>query len=109
MSKGVNMLIHLFRRFKHRTKVDFSVPPVHTTEELSTEQAVRNEMWYCLREALRGDKEAQYRMGLSYLNGELGLDQSFIHAEKWLDQAAHQGHTEAKHELEKAYTRLVFS
>ena len=66
-------------------------------------------MWFYLREALRGDKEAQYQMGHSYLNGELGLDRSFLHAEKWLDQAAHQGHMAARQELEKAYNSLAFS
>ncbi|OTG95610.1 SEL1-like repeat protein [Acinetobacter sp. ANC 3832] len=70
---------------------------------------VRNAMWCYLRAALRGDKEAQYKMGLSYLNGQLGLDRSYSHAEKWLDQAAHQGHLEAKQELQEAYKKLAFS
>ncbi len=69
----------------------------------------RNAMWYYLRAALRGDKEAQYKMGLSYLNGQLGLDRSYFHAEKWLDQAADQGHTQAKFELQDALNRLAFS
>lgn len=72
-------------------------------------QNTRNAMWYYLRAALRGDKEAQYKMGLSYLNGQLGLDRSYIHAEKWLDQAAHQGHVEAKTELQNALNKLAFS
>ena len=102
------MLIHLFRRFKHNAKEDS--PLLHSAVvEPTQDQATRNTMWYYLREALRGDREAQYHMGMSYLNGDLGLDRSFLHAEKWLDQAAHQGHIEAKQELEKAYNTLVIS
>lgn len=69
----------------------------------------RNAVWFYLRAALRGDKEAQYKIGLSYLNGQLGLDRSYTHAEKWLDQAADQGHRDAKNELEKALNHLVIS
>ncbi|MFW2076246.1 hypothetical protein ACG94X_00705 [Acinetobacter sp. ULE_I010] len=69
----------------------------------------RNAMWCYLRAALRGDQEAQYKMGLSYLNGQLGLDRSYLHAEKWLEQAAHQGYLPAKEELKKAYNELAFS
>lgn len=69
----------------------------------------RNAMWYYLRAALRGDKEAQYKLGFCYLNGQLGLDRSYIHAEEWLKKAAHQGHLEAKEELQKAFNTLAFS
>ncbi|MFN3072051.1 hypothetical protein ACK2M2_00535 [Acinetobacter sp. TY1] len=102
------MLTHLLRRLKHDAKEELYAPLSHSIEE-HTDQATRNTMWFYLREALRGDQEAQYQIGRSYLNGELGLDRSFSHAEKWLDQAAHQGHIAAKHELEKAYNSLVFS
>ncbi len=73
------------------------------------DHASRNVMWHHLRAALRGDKQAQYEMGLSYLNGEWGLDRNYTHAEKWLDQAALQGHREAKIELQKALNKLAFS
>ena len=102
------MFTDLFKRSKHDANEKLTLH-LHSKEEAIKEQAIRNEMWYCLRTALRGDKEAQYRIGLSYLNGDLGLDRSFRHAEKWLDQAAHQGHIEAKQELEKAYDLLAFS
>lgn len=69
----------------------------------------RNAIWFYLRAALRGDKEAQYHLGLSYLNGELGLDRNYSNAEKWLDQAAHQGHSEAKTVLEKTLSHFVIS
>lgn len=80
----------------------------HTHQQCDKNDA-RNAVWFYLRAALRGDKEAQYKMGLSYLNGQLGLDRSYIHAEKWLDQAAEQGHHDAKHVLEKALNHLVIS
>ncbi|WP_445116797.1 hypothetical protein [Acinetobacter sp. WZC-1] len=73
------------------------------------EHDIRNAMWFYLRAALRGDKEAQYKMGLSYLNGQLGLDRNYSYAEKWLVQAAHQGHPQARLELLKAYNQLAFS
>ena len=102
------MLTHLFRRFKHDAQEELYAPLSHSIQPY-TDQNTRNAMWFYLREALRGDKEAQYQMGHSYLNGELGLDRSFLHAEKWLDQAAHQGHMAARQELEKAYNSLAFS
>lgn len=69
----------------------------------------RNIMWHYLRAALRGDKEAQYKMGLSYLHGDFGLDRNYTHAEKWLDQAVCQGHPEAKVALQRALNHLAFS
>ena len=69
----------------------------------------RNAMWYYLRAALRGDKEAQFKMGVGYLKGELSLDRSYKHAEKWLDQASEHGHQEAKLELEKALNEISIS
>lgn len=73
------------------------------------EDDARNAIWFYLRAALRGDKEAQYKLGLSYLNGQLGLDRNYGNAQKWLDQAAHQGHSDAKHILEKTLSHLVIS
>lgn len=69
----------------------------------------RNAMWFYLRAALRGDKEAQYKLGLFYLNGDFGLDRSYAQAEKWLDQAADQGHHGAKNVLENALNHLAIS
>ncbi|QIO04719.1 tetratricopeptide repeat protein [Acinetobacter shaoyimingii] len=72
-------------------------------------QDARNAMWNYLRAALRGDKDAQYKMGLSYLNGQLGLDRNYQHAEKWLSQAANQGHPAAQQELQRALNQIVIS
>lgn len=73
----------------------------HNDSLVCDKNDIRNAMWFYLRAALRGDKDAQYQLGISYLNGHLGLDRSYKNAEKWLDQAAHQGHRDAKHVLEK--------
>ncbi len=121
------MLTHIFKRFKQHadnkqlvSQSSLELAKVHAYEEhaehmtFSEQQSdmdhdIRNAMWFYLRAALRGDKEAQYKMGLSYLNGQLGLDRSYVHAEKWLDQAAHQGHPEARIELHKAFDTLACS
>lgn len=69
----------------------------------------RNAVWNFLNAALRGHKEAQYKLGLSYLNGELGLDKNFSHAELWLKKAAAQGHPLADSALNQAYEKIAFS
>ena len=128
------MFSHIFKSFKKQRTIDtynynkidsetaHELTQAHFFEEnsikasrftyltsLQENQDARNAMWYYLRAALRGDKEAQYKMGLSYLNGQLGLDRSYIHAEEWLKEAAKQGHHEAQMTLEKAYSQLAFS
>lgn len=113
------MLVHIFKRFLGSTS-SHSMTEININDEAllngrpSSSCSIenhdtRNIMWGYLRAALRGDQEAQYQMGLNYLNGHLGLDRSYIHAEKWLEQAAHQGHPFAKEELKKAYNQLAFS
>ena len=132
--KEVCMFSHIFKSFKKQRTIDtynynkvdsetaHELTQAHFFEEnsikasrlsrlisLQENQDARNAIWYYLRAALRGDKEAQYKMGLSYLNGQLGLDRSYIHAEEWLKKAAHQGHIEAKAELQKAFNQLTIS
>lgn len=77
--------------------------------EPSTSLNPRNQMWLYLRDALRGNAEAQYQLGLSYLNGELGLDRNYQIAEKWLNQSANAGNENAKRTLLQAYSLLAFS
>lgn len=112
------MFAHMFKKFKnnssyehskHQSKYQPCQQNISDSTPLITEQESRNVMWHYLRAALRGDKEAQYKMGLSYLNGQYGLDRNYAHAEKWLDQAAHQGHADAKTELDRALNNLAFS
>lgn len=69
----------------------------------------RNAMWNFLSAALRGHRDAQYKLGISYLNGSLGLDKSYTLAEVWLKKAANQGHPEARNTLLKAYNPIAFS
>lgn len=68
----------------------------------------RNAMWNFLSAALKGHKDAQYRIGVGYLNGELGLDRNYSHAQAWLNKAAAQGHSSALHALNQAYEELTF-
>ncbi len=69
----------------------------------------RNAMWNFLSAALRGHKEAQYRLGTGYLNGELGLPKNFSLAEFWLKKSADQGYSPANTALQKSYEEIVFS
>ena len=117
------MLIRIFEYIRKYTKLGHQTLTHSTPTEsnassaksLSTtacgqdESARRNAMWHSLRSALRGDKEAQYQMGIGYLYGQLGLDRSYFHAERWLNEAAHQGHPSAKRALQDAYQDLAFS
>lgn len=130
LARRFNMLVHILNRFlghstSNRYKADSEASyersrandfeqraALHLLDSQlnqSDDHETRNAMWYYLRAALRGDQEAQYKMGLSYLNGQLGLDRNYSQAEKWLAQAAHQGHLQAKVELDKAYNNLAFS
>lgn len=114
------MFLNLFKYFKKTIVQDDSLlfmSASHVHKQLvddnnglldHNDPELRNAMWLNLRAALRGDKDAQYTMGLSYLNGQLGLDRSYVHAEKWLDQAAHHGHPNAIKELQAAYNQLAF-
>lgn len=69
----------------------------------------RNAMWGFLNAAVRGHREAQYKLGLGYLNGEYGLERNFNQAELWLKKAAAQGHPLAVNTLNQAYQQIAFS
>ncbi|WP_159723942.1 tetratricopeptide repeat protein [Acinetobacter proteolyticus] len=69
----------------------------------------RNAVWYFLRAALRGNADAAFKLGESYLHGELGLDKNYGKAQYWLERAAHLGHPEAKTYLYSAFSELAFS
>lgn len=67
----------------------------------------RNAMWNFLTAALKGHKEAQYRIGMAYLNAELGLDRNYELAHLWLSRAATQGHVQADNVLKHAYEEIA--
>ncbi len=69
----------------------------------------RNSQWCLLQAALRGHADAQYKLGVCYLKGELELDRNYVQAEKWLKKAAQQGHLQAQQTLSQAYAELAFS
>ena len=59
----------------------------------------RNAIWFFLHAALKGYSRAQYKLGMLYLHGQLGLDSNTLKAQKWLVLAANQGHVEAQKQL----------
>ncbi|MDR0236491.1 sel1 repeat family protein [Acinetobacter sp.] len=63
----------------------------------------RNAIWYFLHAALKGYSNAQYKLGMIYLQGQLGLLADQGKARKWLSLAAHQGHVEAQNQLHQIY------
>ncbi|MCG2608021.1 hypothetical protein LZZ98_05625 [Acinetobacter sp. SM34] len=57
----------------------------HTTPEKNpVTQDHRNAIWNFLSAALKGHRDAQYKLGLCYLNGNLGLDKNYTRAQEWL-------------------------
>ena len=57
-------------------------------------------------EAKKGDKEAQYQLGLRYLNGT-GVKRDRVQACKWLKLAAQQGHALALKEYEELSLKMT--
>lgn len=116
MCKEVYMFGHslknLIKNSTELTQTNYYAKTKNTSEHDETlfeDHESRNLMWHYLRASLRGEKDAQYKLGISYLNGYFGLDRNYTYAEKWLNQAAQQGHLEAKIELQKAFNHLAFS
>ncbi|RZJ22693.1 MAG: sel1 repeat family protein [Acinetobacter sp.] len=79
-----------------------------TSENDPATQDKRNAMWNFLSAALKGHCDSQYKLGLCYLNGDLGLDKNYTHAQEWLEKAAKQGHPEAKKTLLYSYSQIAF-
>lgn len=81
----------------------------HHTMDLADQSPTdyRNAMWNFLSAALKGHKDAQYRLGLGYLHGELGLDRNYELAQLWLSKAAAQGHERADYVLHHAFEDIV--
>ncbi|MEJ2111586.1 MAG: TonB family protein [Acidobacteriota bacterium] len=53
--------------------------------------------------AEEGDESAQYRLGLLYLNGALGMSKDYAEAEKWIRTSAEQGYSLAQINLGMMY------
>ena len=73
----------------------------HFREQIIVNQ--RNAIWYFLEAALKGYSTAQYKLGILYLHGQLGLTTNTIKAQKWLSLAANQGHLDAQEQLEQFF------
>lgn len=79
-----------------------------TSENNPAIQDKRNAVWNFLSAALKGHRDSQYKLGLCYLNGELGVDKNYTHAQEWLEKAAKQGHPEAIKTLMYSYSQIAF-
>lgn len=90
------------QHFEHLSVNSFSSLPYTLTEE-NPNSHQRNAIWYFLNAALQGYSTAQFKLGMLYLNGQLGLEPNLEKAEMWLNLAANQGHIEASNELSKLY------
>lgn len=86
--------------FEHLSLNSFSAISNLKLEE-NQDSYQRNAVWYFLNAALQGYSTAQFKLGMLYLNGQLGLDSNEIQALRWLNLAADQGHLEAQHEISK--------
>lgn len=63
--------------------------------ELRDANRVEEARRYMLSAAERGDKEAQFELGLWYMTGNRGVPIDFARAAKWVEQAAEQGQHDA--------------
>ena len=70
-------------------------PPIASKEEVA-----RNTLEFQKKRAAAGAAHAQYDLGVRYLNGD-GVDKDLNAAQKWLQAAATQGHTQALRKLEE--------
>ncbi|MDD5052003.1 MAG: tetratricopeptide repeat protein [Sulfuricurvum sp.] len=62
----------------------------------------KNSFWKTYTEALRGDKIAEYQVGVIYEHG-IGIDKNETQAAKWYEKAAHQGYIDAQYNLAIMY------
>ena len=90
--------------FEHLSLNSFSSAATLRTIE-NQDNYQRNAVWYFLNAALQGYSTAQFKLGMLYLNGQLGLDSNEIQALRWLHLAADQGHPEALDELDRLQLR----
>jgi uncharacterized protein len=78
-----------------KTKTNIKLTELHTDNRHFTVQ-----LYY--EKAQKGDADAQYKLGLLYLNGN-GTIQDFEEAAKWLELAAEKNHSQAQYQLGLIY------
>lgn len=83
----------------------YTYPHFIKTTQLQNSQ--RNAVWNYLNSAIKGHIEAQYKLGMIYLTGELGTDRNYRYADQWLLKAKQHGHQGAADALSHAYTQLA--
>src|SRR5258708_26324688 len=70
--------------------------PIHAQSESQPASVLKNEILARMKgSAERGDREAQYRLGLAFHQGQ-GVVRDPVDAAKWIRKAAPQGHTAAQ-------------
>lgn len=98
--------------FAIKKMTEYKFKQYQTTGKDPVSKAVenpRNLMWDYLRRALKGDKNAQFQLGVSYLHGELGLDRNYEMALYWLNKAKQYGHHEAQRVLFHELNKIAYS
>jgi TPR repeat protein len=60
-----------------------------------------------IKNAEKGDAEAQFWLGFNYFLGEEGVLQDYQKAKKWYEKAAKQGHVDAQYNLGCCYGKGV--
>lgn len=78
-----------------------------STRTSKANQNQRNAIWNYLNAAAKGHVEAQYKLGMIYLNGALGTDRNYQHANEWLLKAKRSGHQKAAYALSHAYSEIA--
>lgn len=73
----------------------FLFPPLFSSE-------VQQSFWETYTAALRGDKEAQFQVGVIYERG-IGIDENQTQAAQWFEKSAHQGHVDAQYNIAIMY------
>ncbi len=93
--RAVSVMLPTETEITAETKTDTQLTEIHTDERHFTVQ-----LYY--KKARKGDVNAQYQLGLLYLNGH-GTLQDFEEAAKWFELAAEKNHKQAQYQLGLIY------
>lgn len=100
---------HQGEYFEHLAEQHHQGYLLHLSQDDISPQDQRNAMWNFLSAALRGHSDAQYKLGLAYFHGDLGLERNYSAAQEWLSRAAEAGHTQAQDHLNQMSQFIAFS
>lgn len=71
-------------------------------QTLIKEKKLQDSFWQIYTNALRGDKAAEYQVGVMYERG-MGVEQDLAKSALWYEKAAWQGHVDAQYNLALMY------